>query len=296
MFGACNLLTGQAEQARSVIPKAWDIPPRADGIYAPDGNTVTRWHRGAEFGLHVMVFGDSTAAGYGCRNAEEVTGALIARGLAENSGRRVRLSTKAIVGATSKGLASQVDAMLVAGPPPDAAVIMIGANDVTSLHGIGPSARRLGAAVHQLRGVGAVVIVGTCPDFGVITAIPQPLRWTARSLGLRLASAQAAATRSAGGVPVPLAALLAQHFSSEPERLFADDHYHPSAVGYALIAGQLLPALRQALSAEIPEWRCVADQSAAAPAPARATTLDRLTGLLRRSSGGVPVPGALPAG
>ncbi|HYP96582.1 MAG TPA: SGNH/GDSL hydrolase family protein, partial [Mycobacterium sp.] len=29
--GARNLLSGQADQARRVIPKSWDIPPRADG-------------------------------------------------------------------------------------------------------------------------------------------------------------------------------------------------------------------------------------------------------------------------
>ena len=44
VVGARNLLSGQAEQARSVIPKAWDIPPRADGVYAPGGGPVLRWH------------------------------------------------------------------------------------------------------------------------------------------------------------------------------------------------------------------------------------------------------------
>ena len=77
---------------------------------------------------------------------------------------------------------------------------MIGANDITKPNGIGPSARRVGRAVRRLRASGAVVVVGTCPDFGVITAIPQPLRWVARSRGLRLARAQASAVRSAGGV------------------------------------------------------------------------------------------------
>jgi lysophospholipase L1-like esterase len=91
------------------------------------------------------------------------------------------------------------------------------------------------------------VVVGTCPDLGVITAIPQPLRWTARSIGSRLARAQAAEVRGAGGVPVALADLLAPHFGTDSHRLFADDRYHPSAVGYALVAGELLPALRRAL-------------------------------------------------
>jgi len=247
VVGARNLLTGQAEQARSVIPKAWDVPPRADGIYSPGGHPVHRWERGAPFDVHLMIFGDSTATGYGCADAEEVPGVRIARGLAEQSGVLVRLATKAIVGASSKGLSGQVDAMMVAGPPPDAAVIMIGANDVTALNGIGPSARRLGAAVQRLRSTGAAVVVGTCPDLGVIGAIPQPLRWTARSLGIRLARAQAAAVSAAGGVPVPLADLLAPHFRNDPDVMFSEDRYHPSAVGYALAAEQLLVALRAAL-------------------------------------------------
>ncbi|SRX83620.1 SGNH/GDSL hydrolase family protein [Mycolicibacterium parafortuitum] len=245
--GARNLLTGQADQARRTIPKSWDIPPRADGVYSPGGGPVERWHRGVPFDLHLMIFGDSTATGYGCVDADEVPGVLLARGLAEESGRRIRLSTKAIVGATSKGLSGQIDAMYVAGPPPDAAVIMIGANDITKPNGIGPSARRLGQAVRRLRGSEAVVVVGTCPDFGVITAIPQPLRWVTRNRGLRLARAQAAAVRAAGGVPVPFSDLLAPEFYKKPELLFSPDMFHPSAAGYELAAKQLLPALCNAL-------------------------------------------------
>jgi len=245
--GARNLLTGQADKARRVIPKAWDVPPRADGVYHPGGGPVERWHRDVPFDLHLMVFGDSTATGYGCRSAAEVPGVLLARGLAEVSGERIRLSTKAIVGATSKGLSGQIDAMFVAGPPPDAAVIMIGANDITRPNGIGPSARRLGRAVERLRASGTVVVVGTCPDFGVITAIPQPLRSVARSRGLRLARAQASAVRAAGGIPVPFADLLAPEFRKAPQELFSDDMFHPSAAGYALAAKQLLPALCNAL-------------------------------------------------
>ena len=46
------------------------------------------------------------------RMSRPAFGVLIARGLAEESGQRVRLSTKAIVGATSKGLSGQIDALL----------------------------------------------------------------------------------------------------------------------------------------------------------------------------------------
>jgi lysophospholipase L1-like esterase len=285
-IGARNLLSGQADQARRVIPKSWDIPPRADGVYERGGGEVERWHRGVPFDMHLMVFGDSTAAGYGCQHPDELPGVLLARGLAEQSGKRVRLSTKAIVGATSKGLQGQIDAMFVAGPPPDAAVIMIGANDITKPNGIGPSARRVGRAVRRLRASGAVVVVGTCPDFGVITAIPQPLRWVARSRGLRLARAQAAEVRSAGGVPVPFSDLLAPEFRKKPEVLFSHDMFHPSAAGYALAAKQLLPALGNALG------HPVADDALPARSAGHGSLLARVgsIGRLWRRSTGVPAP------
>jgi lysophospholipase L1-like esterase len=293
--GARTFLSGQAEAARRVIPKSWDVPPRADGVYSPGGGPVERWYRGLPFDLHLMVFGDSTATGYGARSAEEVPGVIIARNLAEASGKRIRLSTKAIVGATSKGLSGQIDAMFVAGPRPDAAVIMVGANDVTKLHGIGPSARRLGAAVRRLRASGAVVVVGTCPDFGVITAIPQPLRSVTRTIGLRLARAQASAVRSSGGVPVPLADLLTPEFRQAPDVLFSDDMFHPSGAGYALAAKQLLPALCNELGDIVvtaePESPLVTRTSDVD------TLLSRLGGVSRlwRRSTGVPAPIVVPA-
>jgi lysophospholipase L1-like esterase len=293
--GARSLLTGQADKARRVIPKAWDVPPRADGVYVAGGGPVERWGRDVPFDLHLMVFGDSTATGYGCVTADEVPGVLIARGLAEVSGKRIRLSTKAIVGATSKGLSGQIDAMFVAGPSPDAAVIMIGANDITRPNGIVPSARRVGRAVRRLRDSGAVVVVGTCPDFGVITAIPQPLRWYARSRGLRLARAQASAVRSAGGVPVPLADLLAPEFLKAPEVMFSPDMFHPSAAGYALAAHQLLPAVCNALG----EWLGGAVwklpwESRSADTNTLLARVANISRLWRRSTG-VPAPIVVPA-
>lgn len=288
--GARNLLISQAAKARSLIPKSWDVPPRADGVYTPGGGPVQRWQRGMDVDLHLMIFGDSTATGYGCRIADEVPGVLIARGLAEQSGKRVRLSTKAIVGATSKGLSGQVDAMFVAGPPPDAAVILIGANDVTKLNGIGASSRRLGAAVRRLCASGAEVVVATCPDFGVVTAIPQPLRWTVRALGLRLARAQAGAVRSAGGVPVPLASLVNDEFRHSPHLMLSDDQFHPSAAGYALAASQLLPALCSVLGdwpdAPTPALR----SSSATEAGPGNLALRLLSRLWRRPTTGVPAP------
>ncbi|WP_216847551.1 SGNH/GDSL hydrolase family protein [Arthrobacter sp. SLBN-53] len=293
--GARNLLSGQADQARQTIPKSWDAPPRADGVYSPGGGPVQRWTRDTQVDLHLMIFGDSTATGYGSTCGDEVPGVLLARGLAEESGKRIRLSTKAIVGATSKGLSGQIDAMFVAGPPPDAAVIMIGANDITKPNGLGPSARRVGQAVERLRSAGAVVVVGTCPDFGVIKAIPQPLRWVTRNRGLRLARAQAAAVRAAGGVPVPFSDLLAPHFYEAPEVLFSADMFHPSAAGYELAAKQLLPALCRALGEFSSETTTEAAlESRMDGSGSLLARIGNVSRLWRRSTG-VPAPMVVPA-
>ena len=294
--GARSYLSGQAEAARRVIPKSWDVPPRADGVYSLGGGPVERWHRGMPFDLHLMVFGDSTACGYGCRERRRTARGDDRARAGRESGKRIRLSTKAIVGATSKGLAGQIDAMFVTGPPPDAAVIMIGANDITKPNGIGPSARRLGRAVRRLRASGAVVVVGTCPDFGVIRAIPQPLRWVARSRGLRLARAQAGEVRAAGGIPVPFSDLLAPEFYKAPDVLFSHDMFHPSAAGYALAAKQLLPALCNTLGEFITGMPV--EQALESRTADTGSLLARVGGVSRlwRRSTGVPAPIVVPAG
>ncbi|MGQ4598199.1 GDSL-type esterase/lipase family protein [Nocardia sp. R6R-6] len=238
-----RLLMAQAGVARGVIGRDTSKPPEADGVYTAGCTQPEPWRTGKHADLHLMIFGDSTAAGVGCVVADEVPGVRLARGLADATGQRIRLSTKAISGATSKGLAGQVDAMFVAGPPPDVAVILIGANDVTKKHSIRASARRLAAAVARLRRADAVVVVGTCPNLGMVTAIPQPLRTVVHNWSVRLARAQRVATIVAGGHPVPMGYLLTPEFRAAPELLFAADGFHPSAAGYEIAAAQLLPAL-----------------------------------------------------
>ncbi|MBO0855659.1 MAG: SGNH/GDSL hydrolase family protein [Nocardia sp.] len=240
----------QARTARTEIGRDTTKPPEADGVYTRDCAVPERWRAGVSFDSHIMIFGDSTAAGLGCTDAEQVPGVLLARGLADATGSRIRLSTKAISGATSKGLAGQVDAMFIAGPPPDTAVILIGANDITKKHSIGRSAQRLRRAVSRLHEAGANVVVGTCPDLGSVAAIPQPLSAIVHSWSVRLARAQSAAVRASGGTAVAMGNLLGHDFRSTPEVLFSADGFHPSAAGYRLAAEHLLPAVLGALPAD----------------------------------------------
>ncbi|MGH3766877.1 MAG: SGNH/GDSL hydrolase family protein [Pseudonocardiaceae bacterium] len=240
---AYGVLSQQGRRARrNIIIPGW-APFRADGVYLPDGigphppsAAYPTWEM-----IRLAMLGDSLAAGLGVDGPEQLPGAVLARGLAEDTGRPVHLNTLAICGCTSRRLAEQADIALV--DPPQAAVIMIGANDVTRRVPPWESAKLLGDAVSRLQAAGATVIVGTCPDLGAIRSIPQPLRALAHTSSLTLARLQRDAVCRAGGLVVPLAQLLAHDFLSQPDTLFSRDHYHPSSAGYDAACTVLLPAL-----------------------------------------------------
>ena len=239
--GAYELLAAQARIARKVIPKPTTWPFNGDGLYLPGASAPQTWRLGMHADLELMIFGDSTAAGLGASSREELPGVLIAKGLAEESGQSVRLSTKAIVGASSKGLWSQIEAMQITGGKPDASVILIGGNDITARNGLSASASRLGEAVQTLVDSGSKVVVGTCPDLGVIQPVPQPLRSIMHAWSLRLAALQAHQVRSAGGIPVPLSETLTPELRDRPDHFFSADQFHPNSAGYELAAAILLP-------------------------------------------------------
>ncbi len=245
---AYRLLLAQSATARTIISRADRTPPRADGVYAPTGGPPRPDAPGPDGPgpLTLLLLGDSTAAGLGCESVEELPGVLLARGLAEETDRPVRLVTHAVVGANSRALAAQVDTALadpLTGGAPDAAVVIIGANDVSGKMPPAAAAQRLGDAVARLRRLGSVVVAGTCPDLGAIRPIPQPLRSLVRTWSLQLAKAQRSAVLAAGGHPVAVADLLSPEFLTRPEALFSPDQFHPSAAGYEAAVSLLLPAL-----------------------------------------------------
>ncbi|OXM20311.1 GDSL family lipase [Rhodococcus erythropolis] len=246
-----NYLMSQAGAARGVIGRNIAKPPEADGVYAPGADNPELWWRAVPFDLHLMIFGDSSAAGVGALTASEVPGVQVAKLLASETGKRIRLSTKAIGGATSRGLSGQVDAMFVAGPPPDAAVILIGANDVTAKNAIHASAKRLGDAVRRLRECGASLLSAPARIWGWSRLSRNHCApWCVNGV-IVSRSTQASATRNAGGHPVPLADLLAKEFLASPDTMFSADRFHPSAAGYELAAKQIVPVLASALG----EWQ-----------------------------------------
>jgi lysophospholipase L1-like esterase len=237
---AISLLNGQSKKARTLIGKSRGLPLNADGVYLPDGTGPVA--EAPEHTLSFAVLGDSLAAGLGAETEGQLPGVMLAKGLAEESGRPVRLSTHAVSGSRTSDLDEQVDVALI--DPPDLALVIIGGNDVTSKMRVGTSAEVLAKQVRRMMRAGATVVVGTCPDLDIIQPIPQPLRAIASRWGLALARAQRKEMERLGGVAtVSTAALLSPEFRRRPDELFSEDRFHPSGAGYEVAAEVLLAPL-----------------------------------------------------
>ena len=230
------LLRGEARAARRKVEArtAQADPPSGDGVYG----------RGRGKPIVLAVLGDSSAVGLGVERAAETPGVLLAAGLAEVAERPVRLVRLAVSGAESAHLDEQVDRALA--ERPDVAMIMIGANDVTTRTKPAVSVRYLAEAVRRLRAADCQVVVGTCPDLGTIRPIGQPLRLLARRWSREMAAAQTVAVVAAGGRTVSLGSILGPTFASD-RSLFSIDEFHPSAAGYAAAAAAILPSVADAL-------------------------------------------------
>lgn len=236
-LGAQGLLARQAAVARAAIGKPLgEEALRADRVFKSErGRTV-----------ELLLLGDSVAAGLGAERAKHTLGARLGRKLAARTGRAVRLSTAARVGAESSDLADQLDG-LPQGYRPDVAVVVVGGNDVTHRVPVAESAADLARCVLRLREQECEVVVGTCPDLGALQAVPQPLRSLGSLASRRLAAAQAEAVRPLGARVVALATSVGPFFTVDPDAHFSADRFHPSSLGYKRTAQALLPALVDAV-------------------------------------------------
>ncbi|GIM62341.1 SGNH/GDSL hydrolase family protein [uncultured Nocardioides sp.] len=243
-YGARELLQRQAAQARRAIGKPL-------GEQAPDADR----HYKRKYGepVDLLVLGDSIAAGLGAEKAKHTLGSRLARGIAADAGRSVRLRTAALVGSESSMLGAQL-ASLPPGYRPDVAVIVVGGNDVTHRVPVAESVRHLAEAVADLRARGAEVVVGTCPDLGALRPVPQPLRALGSRASRQLADAQRAAALEQGARVVSLAHVVGPFFITNPDEMFSLDRFHPSAHGYKRTAKAMLPSVLAALGvvADVP--------------------------------------------
>jgi lysophospholipase L1-like esterase len=226
--------------------------PQGEGVYAASGELIMQSaeliEQSAEPAtppreqrpLVLAMLGDSTSVGYGTSTPDELPGVILAKGVAAHANRPVRMRSYGLTGARTTDLTRQLDECLKV--KPDIVVILIGANDMRDMVPPSRSAALLGTAVRALTSMGIPVVAGTCPDFGVIIGIPQPLRGLLGTWSSRLASQQQRAVIEAGGAPVALGTLVGPQFAGKPE-MFARDHFHPSGAGYDRAMAAMLPTL-----------------------------------------------------
>ena len=236
-YGTRELLVRQAAQARRAIGKPL-------GEQAPSSDK----HYKKKYGepVDLLLLGDSIAAGLGAERAKHTLGSRLARGIARDTGRSVRLRTAAVVGSESSMLADQL-ASLPRSYRPDVAVVVVGGNDVTHRVPVTESVRHLGEAIDDLRVRGAEVVVGTCPDLGALRPVPQPLRALGSRASRQLAGAQRELALQRGARVVSLAHVVGPFFITNPDEMFSLDRFHPSAHGYKRTAKAMLPSVLAAL-------------------------------------------------
>lgn len=228
-FGLRQLLAAQGVAAeRRVRPLVGVAPPVREHYGDADAPPLT-----------VAVLGDSSAQGVGVDDFDHSLGGWLGQRLA-TGGYRVRVICAAENGSRAEHLVDQVARVLPSRP--ELAAISTGTNDVRAKTPPRRAARELGEAVRQLRAAGTRVVVGTTPYLGIVEALDSPLRQLAHVASRRLERAQLAAVADAGGVAVPLGALLSPLFAAD-RTLFSRDGFHPSQTGYALIGERMLPAL-----------------------------------------------------
>jgi lysophospholipase L1-like esterase len=196
--------------------------------------------------LAFAVLGDSIAYGQGAARPADTVAARLSADLAD-AGITTDVRVFAVPGARSQSLTSQVQRATAW--PPDLALIIIGANDLTHFVAPQQAAAHLADAVRTLRDAGAEVVVAPAPDLSAVPWVPAQMRTAVRAASVLLQQAQIQAALAAGARIADVGGgSSAAGFAADP-KLFSADRFHPSSAGYAVIAAALAPTVRAAASA-----------------------------------------------
>jgi lysophospholipase L1-like esterase len=183
--------------------------------------------------LSILIAGDSSAAGVGAATQAEALAPQLAAALAQRIGSDVCWHLFAQTGLTSAGVLELLRAKSL--PSADAAVVIVGVNDISNNVAIGHALRarnRIVRLLQQRTGVGHVLFPGL-PAVERFPLLPQPLAWYGGAEARRSNSMQA---RWAAH---PRRASLVSHLPMDGfthPQLMAEDGFHPSPVLYSMVA------------------------------------------------------------
>lgn len=211
-----------------------DDPLELDGLFGPPDGPP----------LHLVVLGDSTAAGIGVDDAADAYPTLLARRLAAATGSRVELSALGVAGARVDDVVTE-QAPAAAASDPDLVFVGIGANDVTHLTSLHDVRSGMEEALRILKRTDATVVVAGAPHMGA-QAWHQPLRYLAYARGNQVTAAIEEVALANGVSVVELANETGPFFAEDPEAHFSDDEFHPGPLGYRRWADAIFPVLLDA--------------------------------------------------
>jgi lysophospholipase L1-like esterase len=183
--------------------------------------------------LHILVTGDSSAAGVGADTQDEALARPLARLLAARLAGRVDWRLIARTGLTSEGVYQLLQSEPVARA--DLAVVIVGVNDLTSEVPLRRALHSRARIAHWLRANAATkhVLFTSMPEMQHFPLIPQPLAWYAGLHARRNNRLQARFVRTLpGAAHVDLRGLVRVEW-------MARDGYHPAPPLYAQLAARL---------------------------------------------------------
>lgn len=230
----------QGRRVRRSVPRLPEAPEPHEGVARGEGAP-----------LHLVILGESTAAGVGARSHARGLAGWTATGLAAQTGRPVHWRAVGRSGASARTTTAELVPRL-AGGRADVVVVALGVNDVLQLRRSAAWAADVAALVEAVRAAVGPVPVLLCgvPPVGRFPALPHPLRGV---LGLRARLLDTALRRVGGTAEgahhVPLPPLRGGHF-------FCEDRFHPSEEGYA-VWGRALGRAAAPLLRDLPPARGV---------------------------------------
>lgn len=196
----------------------------------------------------VVWIGDSTSTGVG---SPQLSTSMAYR-VAEMRHGSARLTILGVSGAQVHEVVDEqlpeLERRVADGDLPDVVYVSIGANDVTALTRRPSFRDRYRTLIDELVSTvpdAEVVLVGV-PDMGTAPRLPVPLRQIAGVRAAQLDDIIQDLADDAGLHHVDLAGRTSRTFSSDPERYFSLDDFHPSADGHRVWAEAVVDSLAEA--------------------------------------------------
>lgn len=197
--------------------------------------------------VDVVWLGDSTSTGVGTTRVED----SMAYRVVSDRNASARLTILGVSGAQVHEVVDEqldlLDARVRSGDVPDVVYVSIGANDVTALTRRSTFRGRYRTLVEELVALvpsAELVLVGI-PDMGTAPRLPVPLRQIAGRRAAQLDDIIQDLAKDTEAHHVDLAERTSGTFSSDPDRYFSRDAFHPSADGHQVWAEAVVASIEE---------------------------------------------------